>query len=472
MTLWYVSLLGFILILIGVGVFVSAWYSLNQQVNDDLSARAHDVQGAVAAALAAQDPISILRRGGAVIPSASAFASGDSFIEIADFDGTVFTKSSNLGDQKFIFDADISARVKNGESITYDFTTGGVNLRAYVTQMTVRGQPLGVILVAQSLRQLNITLTQLATLLVLVIATGLVVASIGGAFLANIALRPVDRVTQAAREISMANDLSRRVAEPRAQDELGRLASTFNAMLTRIEELFRVQQRFVADVSHELRSPLTVIRGNLDLIRRGVANDPESRGEVLETIDSEVERMNRMVGDLLLLAQADAGLPLRKEKVELDTIVLDVYRQARMMSNGVQVSLGHEDQASVIGDPDRLRQLFVNLLENAIKYTPNGGQVKIDLDNENGWVRVSVSDTGLGISKEDVPHLFDRFYRADKARTRAAGGTGLGLAIAKTMVEAHGGKITVESEVGKGSRFTVWLPANGTGHPAVSHPES
>ena len=442
LTLWYVSLLGFILILIGVGVFVSAWYSLNQQVNDDLSSRAHDVQGAVAAALAAQDPISILRRGGAVIPSASAFASGDSFIEIADFDGTVFTKSSNLGDQKFIFDADISARVKNGESITYDFTTGGVSLRAYVTQMTVRGQPLGVILVAQSLRQLNITLTQLATLLVLVIATGLVVASIGGAFLANIALRPVDRVTQAAREISMANDLSRRVAEPRAQDELGRLASTFNAMLTRIEELFRVQQRFVADVSHELRSPLTVIRGNLDLIRRGVANDPESRGEVLETIDSEVERMNRMVGDLLLLAQADAGLPLRKEKVELDTIVLDVYRQARMMSNGVQVSLGHEDQASVIGDPDRLRQLFVNLLENAAKYAPPASPIEIRASQRGGTILVEISDRGPGIPDIEL---------AMKEGYTTGNGLGLGLGGSKRLVN----EFEIASTPGQGTRVVA-----------------
>lgn len=446
------------MIAFGVGVFVATSYSLNQQVNADLNNRAHDVQSAVRAALTAQDPGSILRRGGVVIPSANAFASGDMYVEIADFDGTIFTKSSNLGDQKLAFDADISTRVKNGESITYDFNTADTRVRAIVIPLTIREQPLGVILVAQSLRQLDITLTQLATLIVVVIASGLVVAFAGGTFLAYLALRPMDRVTQAAREITRANDLARRVPEPRGRDELGRLALTFNEMLTRIEELFRAQQRFVADVSHELRSPLTVIRGNLDLIRRGVVDDPNARAETLGALDSEVERMSRLVSDLLLLAQADAGLPIRNEPVELDTLVLDVYRHARMMANGVRVSLGNEDQATVIGDPDRLKQLFINLVENAIKYTPNGGQVKISLDKEEGWVRVAVSDSGIGISAEDLPHLFDRFYRVDKARSRAAGGTGLGLAITKYVAEAHGGKITVESQMGQGSTFTVWLP--------------
>ena len=229
-------------------------------------------------------------------------------------------------------------------------------------------------------------------------------------------------------------------------------------MLGRIEGLFRVQQRFVADVSHELRSPLTAVRGNLDLLRRGAAADSDARDTGLEAIDSEVRRMSRMVADLLLLAQADAGVPIAKESVEVDTLMLDVYRQARMSADGVKVSLGAEDQAIILGDRDRLKQALLNLVGNAIKYTPSGGEVKLSLQKDEEWVRIAVRDTGIGIAPENIPHLFDRFYRVDKARARDAGGAGLGLAIAKSVVDAHSGKITVESQVGKGSTFTIWLP--------------
>jgi signal transduction histidine kinase len=226
-------------------------------------------------------------------------------------------------------------------------------------------------------------------------------------------------------------------------------------MLGRLEGLFTTQQRLVADVSHELRTPLTTIRGNIDLLRRGAAKDPQARQETLGAIEVEVTRMSRMVADLLLLAQADAGIELKKKPVELDTLLLEVYRQGQLMANGIEVKLGHEDQAVVMGDADRLRQLLLNLVDNAIKYTPAGGEVRLSLYHKQGWVQVAVRDTGMGIFPEDLPHIFERFYSTDRARRR--GGTGLGLSIAKWIAEAHGGHLTVESEVGKGSTFTVWL---------------
>jgi signal transduction histidine kinase len=229
-------------------------------------------------------------------------------------------------------------------------------------------------------------------------------------------------------------------------------------MLGRIEELFRAQQRFVADVSHELRSPLTAIRGNLDLLRRGAIENRDERDTALAAIESESARMQRLVQDLLLLAQADAGITIQKNLVELDTLLLDVYRQARLTAGGNKVSLGSEDQAQVLGDADRLKQLFINLVDNAIKYTPNGGEVKLSLERDAQWVRVAIADAGVGIPAQDLPKIFDRFYRVDKARARDKGGTGLGLAICKWIAEAHGGRIEVQSQVGKGSTFTVWLP--------------
>lgn len=460
LTLWYVSLLAVILIMFGAGLFLSTSYSLNEQIRQDLESRTREVQSAFNTALAVQsDPLTILRQGGILIPSAETFATGDIYVQISAFDGSVISKSSNLGNQRLILDPTAEESVANGQSTTYDFSSGDTRLRAMVSPLLARGRPFAVITVGQSLRQVDLALTRLLTVIVVVILFGLLLAFFGGAFLARTALQPIDRITQTARQITEANDLSRRLKPAGgADDEVGRLVQTFNEMLARIEELFRSQQRFVADVSHELRSPLTSIRGNLDLIRRGAASDPDARREIWQAVDSETDRMSRLVSDLLLLAQADAGIPIRQEAVELDTILLDVYRHGQVVSNGVQMVLGNEDQATVLGDPDRLKQLFLNLVDNALKYTPAGGKVELSWEREDGDIKVAVADSGIGISSQDLPHLFDRFYRVDKARSRSAGGTGLGLAIAKYVADAHGGRIAVESEVGKGTRFVVWLP--------------
>jgi signal transduction histidine kinase len=188
----------------------------------------------------------------------------------------------------------------------------------------------------------------------------------------------------------------------------------------------------------------------------GVA-DPES----LRDIRSEVERMTRLVGDLLLLAQADAGnLPLARQPVELDTLLLEVLRESKILAGNVQMTLGEIDQLCVIGDRDRLKQVVLNLVSNALKFTPEGGRVTLGMGRINEWARLTISDTGVGIPPEELSKIFDRFYRVDKARSRAQGGAGLGLAIAQRIVQMHGGKIEAASEgvQGRGTTFSVWLP--------------
>lgn len=463
LTLWYVGLLAAILIAFGVGLYSIVSYSLYAEVDDTLESRAKEYQATLATVLAVQDPITVLRQGGVLLPKADVFTGSDVniFVQIADIDGAVITKSANLGTQKFVIGSGQLNQVKSGQSLFSIFHINQSRLRAYVSPLkNSDGQTVGVIELAQGLHEVDTTLARLGVLIGGSILAALVIATIGGIFLARSALAPIDRVSETARAITRAHDLGKRIETPNTLDEVGRLASTFNEMLSRIEELFHVQQRFVADVSHELRSPLTAVRGNLDLLKRGAAADPAVREEVLSAVNSEVARMTRMVSDLLLLAQADAGVPIAKEKVEVDTLLLDVYRQARVSSDGVRVSLGEEDQATVYGDRDRLKQALLNLVGNAIKYTPSGGEVKLSLEKDENWVRIGVRDTGIGIASEHVPHLFDRFYRIDKARARDAGGAGLGLAIAKSVVDAHNGKITVDSQVGKGSTFTIWLPLN------------
>lgn len=267
--------------------------------------------------------------------------------------------------------------------------------------------------------------------------------------------KPLEDMATAARQITRADDLSRRVPYANRPDEIGDLARAFNQTLERLERLFRTQQRLLADVSHELRTPLTTIRGNLDLMRRMGDTDPESLG----AIQVEIERMTRLVGDLLLLARADSGgLPLERKPVEIDNILFDVYRQVRMLEPPVEIELVAVDQVTVLGDADRLKQLFLNLVENAIKYTPPGGTVSLSLSKKADWAFFEVSDTGTGIPPENLPHIFDRFYRVDKSRARAQGGSGLGLSIAKWIAQAHGGAIRVTSQVGEGTTFNVTLP--------------
>jgi len=267
--------------------------------------------------------------------------------------------------------------------------------------------------------------------------------------------KPLEDIASVARQITRADDLSRRVPYANRPDEIGDLARAFNQTLERLERLFRTQQRLLADVSHELRTPLTTIRGNLDLIERMGEADPES----ISAIQLEIERMTRLVGDLLLLARADSGgLPLDRKPVEVDNLLFDIYRQVALLNSPVDVKLVEVDQVTVLGDADRLRQLFLNLLENAIKYTPEGGSVELSLSKQNDWTQFEVSDTGIGIPPENLSHIFDRFYRVDKARARAHGGSGLGLSIAKWIATAHGGTIRVTSQLGEGTTFTVTLP--------------
>jgi heavy metal sensor kinase len=471
LTLWYVLVLAVILIAFAGALYAVLSFSFFTEVDRRLEIRAADVENSLSTALELQtDPrIFILRGGRLALPTADTFATPGVFVQVSTLDGVALTRSENLGAQTLAVSSAVLTQVTRGESVYANLTRDQVSLRVYIAPLTVRGQVLAAIVVAESLQGVTDTLRRLAALLIGGIIAGLMLAFVVGAVLAYHALAPIDRITQTAHTIARSNDLTRRIEAKPTRDEVGRLAGTFNEMLGRIEELFRAQQRFVADVSHELRSPLTAIRGNLDLLRRGARDDVAARQESLDAIESETARMQRLVQDFLLLAQADAGVPIEKRVVELDTLLLDVFRQARLSASNVKVSLGSEDQVQVIGDADRLKQLFLNLMDNAIKYTPSGGTVTLSFAREGDWVRVAVADTGVGIPAQDLPRIFDRFYRVDKARSRdrssfdsrsggSGGGTGLGLAICKWIVDAHGGRIQAQSEVGKGSTFTVWLP--------------
>lgn len=286
----------------------------------------------------------------------------------------------------------------------------------------------------------------------------IILAGAGGLFLAGRALRPVSQIAQAAREIE-ETDLSRRI-EFTSEDELGKLAATLNDMFGRLEGAFNRQRQFTADASHELRTPLAIIEAESTLALSKERSAAEYR-KSLELVAQEVAYMSAIIGKLLFLARADAGKVLNNfERVDLKDLFTELSSDVEVLAKekGIQFNIIPAEEFAVKGDRVNLRQMFLNLLENAVFYTPEGGSITSHIEMKDGMTVAAICDTGAGIPAEHLPHIFERFHRVDDSRTRTAGGTGLGLAIAKDIAESHGGKIEVESKEGKGSTFYVSLP--------------
>ncbi len=342
------------------------------------------------------------------------------------------------------------------------------------------GQVVGVVLVAKSQQDVNGALGTLGRTLFVADIVAIVIALLIGWLIAETSLRPIATITRTASAIARdasAAGLGTRVTYRGAKDEVGELASTFNEMLASLEQVAEAQRRFVSDASHELRAPLTIIRGNLEMLRQTPDHSDADRAEIVDDAYVEAERMSTLVSDLLLLARVDAAsasrgaratqlderLSGRREAVEMDQFVMDLFHsgQSHLRALRKQIRLSVIDIApvTVMADPGQIRQLGMILLDNAIKYTPANGQIRLSLEQIGSRAVFTISDTGIGISAEDLPHIYERFWRADRARERDEHGSGLGLAIALWIAQAHHGEIKVESAPGKGSVFTVSLPA-------------
>jgi heavy metal sensor kinase len=325
--------------------------------------------------------------------------------------------------------------------------------------------------VASSLEDVEDALNTLLIILVVTVPLALLVASLGGQFLANQVLKPVGHVTRTARLITSQN-LNQSIQVPRGKDELTSLVETFNEMIFRLGKSFDQIKQFTSDASHELKTPLTVLKGEMEVALRK-ERSPQDYEQVLRSNLEEINRMSRIVEDLLFLSKTDTGeIRLQKEEINLTEIVRDVVAQLSLLAEmkGLRlITTNHHEEIHVLADGLCMRQLLLNLIYNGIKYTEPGGSIQVALENtppatsaspgeQGSSVKIIVSDSGIGISKEDQEKIFDRFYRADKARSRDQGGSGLGLSICKWIVQAHRGHISVDSDLGKGSVFTVTLP--------------
>jgi heavy metal sensor kinase len=326
-------------------------------------------------------------------------------------------------------------------------------------ELLLRDRPLSLVIMAP-LEDVDHELWDLRTVLLSAVPVVLLLSGGLGYVLARKALAPMDRLRRSTDEIT-ADRLDRRLPVINPQDELGRLSKTFNAMIGRLERSFAEIRRFTADASHELRTPLTAIRTEAEVALTkplGVVEHQQLLGSILE----ECDRLTRLTDQLLALAREDARAGHQAhEPLDLANLVRDVAETMRPLAEakGLRLSVDRNGIAQVHGDPTRLREVFLNILDNGIKYTPEGGEVEVRIGRQSSNAVVVVQDTGAGIPSEHLPHVFDRFYRVDKARSRAEGGTGLGLSIAQSIIAAHGGRIELASTPGQGTTFTVRLPA-------------
>lgn len=287
---------------------------------------------------------------------------------------------------------------------------------------------------------------------------GIALASVAGWFLAKNTLRRVDIIGKTAKAITASQDLEQRVLYTGPLDELGQLAETFNQMLNSLEKAYKNQKRFLSDASHELRAPLTTIRGNLDILYK-MKNIPESeKEEILEDIRNEAIRMSKLVSDLLSLTRADAGQTHQKDVINLSAIATVVLSEIKSWDKTVKVEASIKEKLNIWGDGDLIKQLLLILIDNAINYTSSDGNIYITINKESEQAVIHIQDTGIGIPQEDVPLIFDRFYRTESARRKSPDGTGLGLSIAKWIVDEHQGSIDVKSIPREGTEFIICLP--------------
>lgn len=426
--------------------------SLLGAIDVDLRGRADLVRAALDASDAPQGQASL-----GSTPELVELATPGIYVELITPDGKVQVTSRNFPEGRLPTDLALIAAARGGQSaITTVTTEEGDRLRLLITSVQAGVQSGSVLVVAESLEPLHRTLAQARALLLIGGLLAVVLAISGTALLTNRALAPIARLTRVAAGVAATGQYHERVPLPRYADEIQQLAQTINMLIATVENTLHQQRQLIADTSHELRSPLTVVLANLNLLRRNL--EPDERELSITEATDEARRMRRLVNELLLLAESDRARAIAQAPVRLDVLVEEAVASAARQAptHAIQAMVG--SPVVVMGDEERLMQLMRNLLDNATRHTRAGTDVEVRLDTMDTVARIAVSDSGPGIPAEHVPHIWDRFYRVDKARSRAGGGTGLGLAIVKFIAEAHGGMVGVESSPGRGATFTIMLP--------------
>ena len=452
LTLWYSAVL--LAIVVTISALSYSWlrFGLLQDLDASLLTVAQVVKDTGSQERAAGDHDALLRE----LLGPELY---DKFFQLLDPEGRPHATPPEGRPYALALSRAARARAARGQNTFETVVLMGSEPVRVLTMPIVRdGRVVEIVQVGMLLRRARAALDRYLDTLTVLIPLGVGLAALGGAVIAQVALRPLDRMTRTARRIS-AEDLSQRVERSGTADELDRLAETVNDMLARLEQAFAQSRRFAADAAHELRTPLAVLRGSIEVALRGDRSPDEYR-QVLASSLEEAERLIRLSEDLLLLSRSLAGPEPTRALVDLEPLMLEVFDVGARLGQaaGVGVRIETAAPATVRGDATAYRRALLNLVENAVKYTPRGGKVELGLIAEDGTAVLTVADTGIGVEPADAERIFEPFVRLDTARGRDTGGAGLGLAIARSVVVAHGGTLSVESRPGSGSRFTIRLP--------------
>ncbi len=455
LTLWYGTALALVLIVFAGALYAVMARGLREQVDQSLAAAAETAVRSIEQTRA--NPFSQFEDLAAQFPE---LAVVDKFFQIFSPTGAVTIQSPHIKPHDVLLSRAALEAALAGQTIFQSVRFADESpMRLFAVPVFENGTLASIVQVGTSLQPVEEMLQRLLFLLLVMLPVALAASMGAGWLIAGRALRPVGTITEAAQRIA-EGDLSRRLAVPPTADEIGTLVATFNEMIAKLDASFQQVRRFSADASHELRTPLTVMKGETELALRR-PRQAEDYKLVLESNLEEIDRLTRIVDELLFLSRADLGeVTMASLPVRLDELLQEVQKQASVLGQerSVQVVLGSLTPATILGDELRLRELLLNLVDNAVKYSKPGGKVEISLAAGDGQARLSVSDQGIGIPPEAQTRIFDRFYRTSEARAHAKRGTGLGLSICKWIAESHKGRIEVQSRIDQGSRFTVILP--------------
>lgn len=459
LTVWYSGLLAGLLVLFGFTVYLGLSQYLGWTLKEALSQQAKQIGEAWLGDVGVSGESYVAEE---INEHFSPKVNGR-FVRITRADGSVMYLSDEPENKRFDPSRVPSLKAQAGqESLREEHLTADSELMIFAMPFTAKDGGRYVIEVGASNQEIERVLHGLLIAIAIGLPVVVTIAIAGGYLLMRRALRPVDEITQSAERITSRN-LGERLPVARTGDELERLSVGLNRMIARLDESFQHIHRFSADASHELRTPLTILRGELEAAAQQQQITPELR-ETLGSALEETERLSRIVESLMAISRLDAG-EARVELAHFDLAELtsSTTEQMRLLAEDKDIALRceAEQQVRVEGDRARLKQVIVNLVDNAIKYTPAGGLVGVKVCATNGRAVLEVNDNGVGIPPEALPHIFERFYRVDKTRSRQMGGAGLGLSIIKAIVTAHGGQVKVESVEGRGSRFLVELPITG-----------
>lgn len=382
-------------------------------------------------------------------------------VQIFDVKGGLIASSKNMPNISIFTKKALTSelqRKKRFDTVPVELSPDNtITLRVITVPVVENKKVAYIVQVANSLRSVHLALRNLKIILFLLLPMTVFLTGIIGAFLAKIALNPVDKMINTIHQIT-ADNLKLKVNIPDTKDEIKRLADTFNEMIERLEHAFSSQRQFIEDFAHELKTPLSVLNGELEVALKKIRSTEEYES-ILQSNLEEVNRINKIVEDLLMLARFDSSaIMLEKRPLNVGLLVKAIVDDIRVLAAQKNISIDFmaHDTMTIYGDEKQMKRLFINLLDNAIKYTPDNGKVIICVEQADYYAKIAIADTGIGIPDSEIYHVFDRFHRMDKSRSEP--GFGLGLSIAKSIVEAHKGKIEVKSKLNQGTTFAIFLP--------------